>query len=68
MKATDWQEVIGTIGLFLLVLTVIHSVLWQFGAAWRLRVKSRHAEQYQELAGRSVSSSRVGGSTRPIRT
>jgi hypothetical protein len=54
MKATDWQEVIGTIGLFVLVWTVVTMLIWQFGAAWRARAFSRHAAQYQELAVRAV--------------
>jgi uncharacterized membrane protein YcjF (UPF0283 family) len=55
MKATDWQEVIGTIGLFALVLIVVTSIIWQFGAAWRLRAVTRSAAQYQQLADRSVT-------------
>jgi hypothetical protein len=54
MKATDWQEVIGTIGLFVLVWTVVAMLIWQFGAAWRARAYSRQAAQFQELAVRAV--------------
>lgn len=54
MKATDWQEVIGTIGLFALVLTVVGGVIWQVGARFRAKVGLPRENEYRELARNAV--------------
>jgi hypothetical protein len=54
MKATDWQEVIGTIGLFALVLTVVGAVVWQLGVRLRAKVGSPREDEYRELARSAV--------------
>ena len=54
MKATDWQEVIGTIGLFALVLTVVTLLIWQIGATWRAKAVLARQDEYRALASKAV--------------
>jgi type II secretory pathway component PulL len=53
-QGTDWMEVAGAIGLFLLVTTVITVTIWQLAATWRAKAALGREEVYRKLAEDAV--------------
>jgi hypothetical protein len=49
----DWQEVIGTIGMFVLLITVVLSLIWRSALLKRTRLQHAHEDRFLELAERS---------------
>jgi TolA-binding protein len=47
MSASDWQELIGAIGLFVLVTAVLVTSIWQFAST--VRVKAVQAGENRRL-------------------
>lgn len=54
MSGQDWTEVIGTIGLFTLIITVISVTLVQLGATWRAKATVAREAEYRKLAEAAV--------------
>lgn len=54
MSATDWQEIIGTIGFFLLIAIVIVVAIWQFASTRRAKVILAREGEYRRIADRSL--------------
>lgn len=52
----DWTEVVGALGLFLLITTVVAVTIWQLGAAWRAKVLLSREDAYRTLAESAVKS------------
>jgi hypothetical protein len=50
----DWTEVVGTIGVFALVISVVTVGMWQLAATWRARVVLARESEYRTLADRST--------------
>ncbi|HEV2529386.1 MAG TPA: hypothetical protein VGT61_13150 [Thermomicrobiales bacterium] len=55
MNTRDWQEIIGVIGVFLLLTTVITVTIWQLAATWRARAALAREQEYQRLAATAIS-------------
>jgi hypothetical protein len=54
-SGTDWQEVFGVIGVFLLITVVLTVIIWQFGANWRAKAVLAREEEYRKLAEQSLA-------------
>jgi nitrogen fixation protein FixH len=54
MTYHGWQEVIGVIGLFGLVIVVITIVIWHLAATWRARAILARDYEYRTLAEKAV--------------
>ena len=54
MSSNDWTEVVGAIGVFVLVTAVVTLVIWQFGATWRARAALARDDQYRAIADKSA--------------
>lgn len=54
MTATGWQEVIGAIGLFVLVTSAVLMIMWQFGATWRAKALLAREKEYHVIADKAV--------------
>ena len=54
MSSTDWQEIIGTIGAFVLVSTVIVVSIWQVASTVRARAVLARESEYKKLADKAV--------------
>ncbi|MFE7311858.1 hypothetical protein ACFU7T_01895 [Streptomyces sp. NPDC057555] len=54
MTYHGWQEVIGVVGIFGLVLAVVTIVIWHLSATWRARAVLARDYEYRTLAERSV--------------
>lgn len=54
MSATDWQEVVGVVGLFVLLTAVITVTIWQLAASWRARAVLAREQEYRTLAAAAV--------------
>jgi hypothetical protein len=50
----DWTEVVGTIGVFALVISVVTVGMWQLAATWRARAVLARESEYRTLADRST--------------
>jgi hypothetical protein len=49
----DWQEVIGTIALFFLFISVVLSLIWRGAFLKRLKLQHAHDDRYLQIAERS---------------
>jgi len=49
----DFQEVIGTIGMFVLLITVVLSLIWRGAFLRRTKLQHAHDDRYLKLAERS---------------
>lgn len=49
----DWQEIIGTIGLFTLLITVVLSLMWRKAFLKRAEMQIRQDDRYRKLAERA---------------
>jgi hypothetical protein len=54
MSGQDWTEVVGTIGVFALVISVAVVAIWQGAATWRARAALAREREYRSLADRSA--------------
>lgn len=54
MNDHEWQEVIGAIGLFALLLIVVTLTLWHFTVGRRAREARADKNEYRRLAAESV--------------
>ncbi|CAO5250751.1 hypothetical protein [Frankia sp. AgKG'84/4] len=54
MSPWDWQEIIGTIGFFLLIATVITVSIWQLAATRRAKVGMAREGEYRTIADKGV--------------
>ena len=50
MSANDWQEIVGVIGVFALIIVII----WQLAATWRAKAQLAREKEYRTIADRSV--------------
>lgn len=56
MNEHEWQEVIGTIGVFVLITAVIVTVIWQFAISWRAKAQLAREAEYKKIAETAASS------------
>ncbi|MEU5153700.1 hypothetical protein [Glycomyces sp. NPDC021274] len=49
----DWQEIIGTVGLFTLLITVVLSLIWRKTFIKRAEMQIRQDDRYKKLAERA---------------
>ncbi len=54
MSATDWQEIIGTIGVFSLIAIVIVVSIWQFASTRRAKIVLARESEYRRIADKSL--------------
>ncbi|MEV8513705.1 hypothetical protein [Dactylosporangium sp. NPDC051484] len=54
MSGQDWTEVVGAIGLFALVITVISVTIVQLAATWRAKATLAREAEYRKLAETAV--------------
>jgi hypothetical protein len=54
MTGHDWSEVVGTIGVFALVISVVTVGIWQLAATWRARAVLAREREYRTIADRSA--------------
>ncbi|MFF7456753.1 hypothetical protein [Kitasatospora sp. NPDC008115] len=54
MSGNDWTEVVGALGLFLLVTVVLAVLVWQFGATCRAKAVLAREGEYRRLAEAAV--------------
>ncbi|MER5354070.1 hypothetical protein ABT093_27505 [Kitasatospora sp. NPDC002551] len=55
MNGSDWTEIIGALGLFLLVTVVLAVLIWQFGATYRAKAALAREGEYRKLAETAVA-------------
>jgi hypothetical protein len=46
----EWQEIIGTIGIFGLLTSVIVTIIWQTAITWRAKAQLARESEYKALA------------------
>jgi hypothetical protein len=51
----EWQEVIGTIGIFVLLISVVVTVVWQRAVSQRTRAQLARESEYRKLAEAAVA-------------
>lgn len=54
MNSNDWTEIVGAIGVFVLLTAVVTLAIWQFGATWRARAVLARDTQYRAIADKSA--------------
>ncbi|GAA1411531.1 hypothetical protein GCM10009639_63250 [Kitasatospora putterlickiae] len=54
MSGSDLTEVVGALGLFVLVTVVLAVVVWQFGATYRAKAALAREGEYRRLAETAV--------------
>ncbi|TDB76773.1 hypothetical protein [Micromonospora sp. KC723] len=54
MSGQDWTEVVGAIGLFALVITVIVVAVTQLTAVWRAKAALSREAEYRKIAEAAV--------------
>ena len=54
MSGQDWTEVVGAIGLFALVITVILTIIVQVARTWRAKAALAREGEYRKLAETAV--------------
>lgn len=55
MSPYGWQEIIGVVGVFVLIITVTTVGIWQLAATWRAKAALARESEYKLLAERSVA-------------
>lgn len=50
MNSRDWQEVIGAVGIFGMVIVIVTIVVWNMAATWRARAILTRDYEYRTLA------------------
>jgi hypothetical protein len=69
MTTVGWQEVIGVIGVFVLLTTVITVSIWQFAATRRAKAVLAQETEWRLIAQRSLQSQEeIGKDLAAIRT
>lgn len=58
MNDHEWQEVIGAVGLFALLLIVVTLPLWHFTVGRRARRSKADEDEYRRLAAQAVEGQR----------
>jgi len=56
MSWRGWQEIIGVIGIFVLLTTVITVTIWQLAVTWRAKALLAREDEYRRLAEKSAAS------------
>lgn len=56
MNEHEWQEVIGAIGMFVLLIIVVTMIIWQVSASLRARAVLAREDSYKKLAEAALSS------------
>ncbi|MFI6180515.1 hypothetical protein ACIA8R_33600 [Nonomuraea sp. NPDC051191] len=56
MNEHEWQEVIGTIGVFVLITVVVVTVIWQFAISWRAKAQLARENEYKKIAEAAAAS------------
>jgi hypothetical protein len=56
MSGRVWTEVVGAIGIFTLLTTVITVTIWQLAATWRAKALLGREQEYRKLAETAVGS------------
>ncbi|SFK78923.1 hypothetical protein SAMN05216275_13546 [Streptosporangium canum] len=56
MNEHEWQEVIGTIGMFALITAVIVTIIWQFAISWRAKAQLAREAEYKKIAETAAAS------------
>ncbi|MEU7474515.1 hypothetical protein AB0A63_00940 [Lentzea sp. NPDC042327] len=54
MSPYDWQEIIGVVGVFVLITAVTTVLIWQLAATWRAKAALARENEYRALAERAV--------------
>ncbi|MFG2831221.1 hypothetical protein [Streptomyces sp. NPDC048434] len=54
MNYHQWQEVIGTIGIFVLLTAVLVTIIWQVAITRRATAQLAREDAYRKLAGAAV--------------
>ncbi|WP_086847349.1 hypothetical protein [Amycolatopsis kentuckyensis] len=54
MNWHQWQEIIGVIGIFVLITVVLSTSIVQLASSWRARAKLAREHEYRSLAERAV--------------
>jgi hypothetical protein len=52
----EWPEVIGTVGLFALLIGVVLSLIWRSAFIKRVKLQYKHDDRYRELAVKAEES------------
>lgn len=55
MSTSDWQEIIGTIGVFLLVTTAVTVTIWQLAATRRAKAQVARENEYRTIADKALA-------------
>ncbi|MGW9596328.1 hypothetical protein ACWHLZ_39310 [Streptomyces chartreusis] len=55
MNEHEWQEVIGTIGIFVLLTAVVVTIIWQVAISWRAKAQLARESEYRRLAEAAVT-------------
>ncbi|MFE4331308.1 MULTISPECIES: hypothetical protein [unclassified Streptomyces] len=55
MNDHEWQEVIGTIGIFVLLTAVVVTIIWQGAISWRAKAQLARESEYKQLAEAAVA-------------
>ncbi|MBQ0984635.1 hypothetical protein KBZ10_08920 [Streptomyces sp. F63] len=56
MNSRGWQEVIGAVGIFGMVIVIVTIVVWNMAATWRARAILARDYEYRTLAEKSTRS------------
>lgn len=56
MNWHQWQEIIGVIGIFVLITVVLTVLIVQLAATWRAKAKLAREDEYRALAEKAVRS------------
>jgi len=54
MNWHQWQEIIGVIGIFVLITVVLTVLIVQLAATWRAKAKLAREDEYRALAEKAV--------------
>lgn len=56
MNSRGWQEVIGAVGIFGMVIVIVTIVVWNMAATWRARAILSRDYEYRTLAEKATRS------------
>jgi hypothetical protein len=54
MSGSDWAEVVGAVGIFAFIITIITVIIVQMAATIRAKAVLAHEDEYRKLAERAV--------------
>ncbi|MGW1404927.1 hypothetical protein [Streptomyces sp. NPDC002403] len=54
MNTRGWQEIIGAVGIFGMVIVIVTIVVWNMAATWRARAILARDYEYRTLAEKAV--------------